>query len=192
MAKGTIPNIYNSFLLLIKEKGIDQVTVKDLINKCDINHKTFYYHFNSLDDLCSHLLLDELKDTLNNRFYHDNWKDGAKDCLSYLEKNKFLTCTLYKSKYWNLISRKIKTYLSSNIINTVNQAIEMHAGNGKHIKLTKAQEKYMCDFYAGIIVTALESWINSNMNITPSKYADFLHSFFNHNMFPVLDILNEH
>ena len=40
--------ISSAFVNMVKQKGIDKVTVKALIDACHISRQTFYYHFQDL------------------------------------------------------------------------------------------------------------------------------------------------
>ena len=62
------PMIAEAFIRLSKQKNIDKITVKDLVEACGISRQTFYYHFQdileviewSLDQAFSHLLEQSL------------------------------------------------------------------------------------------------------------------------------------
>lgn len=43
--------IAGTFFEMIKQKGIDKVTVKDLVEQCHISRQTFYYHFQDIVDV---------------------------------------------------------------------------------------------------------------------------------------------
>ncbi|MBR5534130.1 MAG: TetR/AcrR family transcriptional regulator C-terminal domain-containing protein [Ruminiclostridium sp.] len=43
--------IAETFFAMVKEKGVDKVTVKDLVETCHISRQTFYYHFQDLLDV---------------------------------------------------------------------------------------------------------------------------------------------
>lgn len=40
--------IADTFLQLSKEKRVDKITVKDLVERCGISRQTFYYHFQDI------------------------------------------------------------------------------------------------------------------------------------------------
>ena len=37
--------IKNSFIKLLTERPISQITVKDIVEDCGVNRNSFYYHF---------------------------------------------------------------------------------------------------------------------------------------------------
>lgn len=45
MAMHTRGAIIDSFWVLLNEKSLDKITVKDIIELAEINRNTFYYHF---------------------------------------------------------------------------------------------------------------------------------------------------
>ena len=42
------PMIADAFLKLSKEKNIDKITVKDIVDECGISRQSFYYHFQDI------------------------------------------------------------------------------------------------------------------------------------------------
>lgn len=43
--------IADAFFVMVKERGIDKITVKDLVETCHISRQTFYYHFQDILDV---------------------------------------------------------------------------------------------------------------------------------------------
>lgn len=50
--------IQNTFCDMLREMDYAQITIKDLTNRAMINRKTFYLHYNSLDELLGRLQMD--------------------------------------------------------------------------------------------------------------------------------------
>ena len=40
--------IKNSFIKLLTERPISQITVKDIVEDCGVNRNSFYYHFQDI------------------------------------------------------------------------------------------------------------------------------------------------
>ncbi|HBM70848.1 MAG TPA: TetR family transcriptional regulator, partial [Firmicutes bacterium] len=49
----TLRSVYESFSILLKEKGYGKISAKDLIEKANISRSTFYAHFKSIKDVLS-------------------------------------------------------------------------------------------------------------------------------------------
>lgn len=51
MANFTKRAIRDSFVKLLNERPLSQITVKDIVDDCGVNRNTFYYHFRDIPDL---------------------------------------------------------------------------------------------------------------------------------------------
>ena len=51
MSSFTKKAIVESFLKLLKEKPVEKITIKDIVEDCGINRNTFYYHFDDIPSL---------------------------------------------------------------------------------------------------------------------------------------------
>lgn len=51
MAQFTKTAIIESFLHLLETRSIEKITVKDIVEDCGVNRKTFYYYFKDIYDL---------------------------------------------------------------------------------------------------------------------------------------------
>ena len=60
MAKFTKDAIIRSFVILLEKKNFEKITVKDIVDDCGINRKTFYYYFADIYDLAEYLLRSEV------------------------------------------------------------------------------------------------------------------------------------
>ena len=58
MSPYTKQAIKNSFLKLLNERPLSQVTVKAIVEDCGINRNTFYYHFADIASLATEIITD--------------------------------------------------------------------------------------------------------------------------------------
>ena len=56
MSKETKQLIAETFVELSRQKSIDKVTVKDVVEACHVSRQTFYYHFQDLTDVMEWML----------------------------------------------------------------------------------------------------------------------------------------
>lgn len=67
MSNLTQKAIKDTFLELLDEKPLNQITVKELVGRCGINRNSFYYHFQDIPALLGELV-KELFDTLIGKY----------------------------------------------------------------------------------------------------------------------------
>lgn len=51
----------DTFLSLLQKKNISKITISEIVNLCEINRKTFYYHFTDVYDLFEWYLNNEVQ-----------------------------------------------------------------------------------------------------------------------------------
>lgn len=73
-------NINFAFLQLMKQKGISKITIKELCDLADINRKTFYTYFNTVDDV-----LSEIENEIINDFQNRIMKLKIKKSLTTIQ-----------------------------------------------------------------------------------------------------------
>ncbi len=56
--------ISEKFVSMASSKSIDKITVKALIEECDISRQTFYYHFKDIMDVIEWSVNKKMEDTL--------------------------------------------------------------------------------------------------------------------------------
>ena len=56
MSPYTKQAIKNSFLKLLNERPLSQVTVKAIVEDCGINRNSFYYHFQDIPSLIEEII----------------------------------------------------------------------------------------------------------------------------------------
>ena len=60
MANFTRRAIKEAFTSLLEERPLNDITVKDIVERCGINRKTFYNHYRDIPDLMEKILTDEV------------------------------------------------------------------------------------------------------------------------------------
>ena len=80
----TKKNIRQTFLQLLSEKSLTQLTVKELSEQADINRKTFYMYYSNIEDILSELE-DELVQKLVLVFEKELFDREVFDSYSFFE-----------------------------------------------------------------------------------------------------------
>ena len=57
----TKTNIKKAFIELLKEKSFQEITVRELSERADINRKTFYAYYTGMEELLA-AVMDEMQD----------------------------------------------------------------------------------------------------------------------------------
>ena len=77
-------------LLLLEKKQLSKITVSELVSLCNINRKTFYYHFTDVYDLFEWYLDGELEKALNAINPLDDFDSAITYSMNYMHENTLL------------------------------------------------------------------------------------------------------
>ena len=115
--KRTLRSIRSAFYQLVMEKDYDDISITDLTNLAEINRKTFYLHYSSLDDLANEIKEEIVSDILE-KIRKDAENLDVAGCLHrfyhYLEecdgvKQKLLCDPHYHVFYEDVTDALLKT-----------------------------------------------------------------------------------
>lgn len=88
MARFTKDAIMKSFLKLLEKKSFEKITVKDIVEDCGVNRKTFYYYFADIYDLASQVFKSMILELAQNISPDMTVEETMEAFCDLLEKNK--------------------------------------------------------------------------------------------------------
>ena len=112
----TRKSIHQAFEEMICEMDYQDITVRELTNRAMINRKTFYLHYNSLDDL-----LEEFQNDLTQDFILKTNKFRKPFDLKKITREFFLVCEsskLYERLICSKSYQNISKQITENIMNS--------------------------------------------------------------------------
>ncbi len=107
MAQFTKKAITDTFLELLNEKRLDRITVKDIVARCGVSRKTFYYYFDDIYDLLEKCLEDMKQEAVSKINDIDSFEAELLRLAGFVLNNKKAVYHIYNS-----VSRdKLEDYL---------------------------------------------------------------------------------
>ena len=97
MADFTKKAICKSFLKLLNDKPLKQITVKDIVEDCGVNRNTFYYHFQDIPALIENILLEDSRRLLEENRNLESVEDCLYVIISFILDNRKAVLHAYKS-----------------------------------------------------------------------------------------------
>ena len=87
----------NTLKELMKHKPFSKITVSELIRECNINRKTFYYHFEDIYALLKWVLEQETFEVVKQYDFISKQQEAFLFVIQYVEKNAFFLNCAYDS-----------------------------------------------------------------------------------------------
>lgn len=157
----------------LREKPLDKITVQELTDKCGLTRNTFYYHFNDVYDLLSHIFLDEME-YLRVRYAEiKDWEDGLEYGLNYLYEHRQAVKNINESNSRDLISRYI-----IHVANEHSTAVVSLQYDDPNHTLDPSTLNIVAKFYKAALLGALLDWISTDMKEHPSELAKYYNAMF--------------
>lgn len=135
---------------IMKHKAFSKITVSELIKDCNLNRKTFYYHFEDIYGLLKWMLEQEAFEVVKQFDLLVDYKDAFDFVIHYVETNSFFLNCIYDS-----VGRdQLKRFFYQDFI-VLTQKIVQDAAAQLEVSLDASFERFLCNFYTEAIAGML-------------------------------------
>lgn len=160
MSQTTKKALAASLEKLLMEKPLDKITVIDIVEDCEVNRQTFYYHFQDIYDLVEWIFNKKTAEILEGKKSYDTWQQGFQQIFDYVLKNKPLILNTYRS-----VSREqMESYLYNITYHLLIGVVEEKAAD---IPVREEDKQFIADFYKYAFVGLVLDWIRRGMKDDP-------------------------
>ena len=164
MAKQTQKFIMSTFMQLLESESLDKITVRDIVDECEINRNTFYYHYSDIYDLLDDVFRVETEkfmseDVDENTTFGEEYERAARFVLKY----KKAILHIYDSKKRDVLQNYLETLAFSFISRFVKKEAD---GYG----LPDEDIDYITGFYTHAIVGNTLGWIKRKLPSGQEKF----------------------
>ncbi len=97
MANFTKKAIKDTFIKLLNDRPLSQITVKDIVETCGINRNSFYYHFQDIPSLIEEIVIEETDRIIAEYPTLDTLEMGYNAVIDFAEKNRLAILHIYRS-----------------------------------------------------------------------------------------------
>lgn len=132
---------------LMEKKPFAKITVGDICEVCEMNRKSFYYHFKDKYDLVNWIYYTECVTVLKEKEFHTGW-DLMDDLCSYFYENR----TFYRATLMIEGQNSFSEYLWDFLISVIEEDVERVFGKDE-------AESFFVDFYADAYIAAIKRWL---------------------------------
>lgn len=164
MAKQTQKFIMSTFMQLLENESLDKITVRDIVEECEINRNTFYYHYSDIYDLLDDVFRVETEkfmseDVDEKTTFGEEYERAARFVLKY----KKAILHIYDSKKRDVLQNYLETLAFSFISRFVKKEAD---GYG----LPDEDIDYITGFYTHAIVGNTIEWIKRKLPSGQEKF----------------------
>ena len=137
------------------KKSFSSITVSELVQECNINRKTFYYHFKDIYDLLKWTLEVDEAELITKMYAQGDYSTCIEYLMDHIEKNRYLITCASNSMGQIGLRRMFET----DFIKLTEQIIER--GEEKlGYQLDGERKEFLVRFYAYGTATIILDWMN--------------------------------
>lgn len=145
------------------KKPFDKITVRDILEDCDISRQTFYYHFEDMYDLLTWLFETELISLLQESENVLTWDEGILLVLRYVEQNRAVCLCAYHSIGRDELHRMFHEQTAAMVDRFVENVRQDYP------KATDEDTAVITDFISLALVSILVEWMKTPKGRTPEE-----------------------
>lgn len=134
--------IASSLKKFMAVKPLSKITVSEIVADCNINRKTFYYHFEDVQSLLKWTLEQEAVEVFKSFDLLLDYDEAVNFVIDYVEENKHILNCAYDSMGRDELRRFFYNDFSGIVMNIVNKVEEIEG-----IKVSDDFKKFISDFY---------------------------------------------
>lgn len=141
----------------MKTKPFSKITVRELIEECGVNRKTFYYHFQDIYALLRWLFEEEAIQVVKQFNLLLDWEEAIGFTCDYIQENRDVLQCAYES-----IGRDIlKRFFFSDFIGII-ESVVSDSEKRMNRFLPSALKSYYCKFLTEAIAGMMLSYIEED------------------------------
>jgi len=153
----------DALVVLILEKGYDGITIKDITERADVAHATFYRHYRDKDELLARKLVEIVQEI--EAFTHEPSLQDAEGYLifKHAQENSTLYRILLSSPGTTHVRKRVNETIANNILR-----------NCKPLRATRRgiiPPEIAAYHIAGSLLLLIEWWLNHDMPYQPHHMA---------------------
>lgn len=185
MSQTTKRALAASLKKLLSHKPLDKITVTDIVEDCEVNRQTFYYHFKDIYDLVEWTYSNEGTRAIGSKKTYDTWQMGFLQTFEYVLENREFVKNTYNS-----ISREhLENFLYNETYNLLLDVIEEKSAG---MSVRDDDKAFIANFYKYAFVGLMLEWIKAGMKEKPSVIIDRLSILIYGDVTGALEKFNHH
>ena len=161
MAPSTKLALSNSLKRLLQKKFLDDITVKEIVEDCEVNRQTFYYHFQDIYDLLHWFLEHETAEALQPC---TSWQEALMAAFRYIQNNHALVYHIYRSSGREHLDCQLFTLSRTLVVKLLENA-------SSRLDLSEQDQEFLVDFYMYALAGTMLGWLAEDMKEESDKLA---------------------
>ena len=169
----------------MKKKPFQKITVSELIEDCNVNRKTFYYHFEDIYALLKWTFEQEAIEVVKHYDLLVDYEEAITFVMDYVEENSYIINCAYDSIGRDELKRFFSSDFSTVVLSVIEQAQRIA---GKEID--EGYRNFLCSFYVEALTGMLIDWIKDREKKNRKVVIDYISYTLRYSLMGILEAYN--
>ena len=172
MSNFTEKAIKESFIKLLEEKPLSQITVKQIVEGCGINRNSFYYHFADIPALIESLVMEEAGLIMAQHPTVESLEDALNAVFDFAFEHRRAILHIYKSVNREIFERYLWN-VCDHVVNAYGKTLpEQETASQEDKELIGRFYKSAC---FGLVIEWLEGRMKGDVRSSISRFCQLHH-----------------
>ena len=149
--------IRDTFLSLLEEHPLSEITIKDIVSRCGINRNTFYYHYQDLPALIEEIVREEAESVIEKYPSVSSIVECFDVLTEFASHRKRAIMHIYRSLNREVFERHLMRVSEAIVQKYVDTALTEDAVRG-------ADKQAIVDYYKCVCFGLILQWLNIGMD----------------------------
>lgn len=143
----------------MKSKKFSAITISEIVEACEVNRKTFYYHFQDIYGLLKWVIEQEAIEVVKNFDFIADTEKALRFIMDYVDKNDYIVNSVIDSMGY----KELREFLYQDLFSVIYEVVEQ--GEREIGVSTDPQfKRFMTEFYTDASVGMIVEWARNRMN----------------------------
>lgn len=166
----TKKSIREAYIALLQEKDTPKITITEIARRADIDRKTFYLHYDSIEDVVHEFGRHEMERLIlqleQNEFF-ENVSDVAvlfRTLNELMEENIKLYRHIAETPSFSFLWGEIKNIIKASLIETMEERLD----------ISQEELEIYAEFYASGTIGTYLQWLRGELPVTDERLAEII------------------
>lgn len=165
--------IKSSFIKLLNERPISQITVKEIVDDCGVNRNSFYYHFQDIPSLLEEIVVELADKVIASQPEDASFEEQISGALNQIVKHKRAIYHIIRgsnsnSEFYELQLMRICEYVTRSYINSRDYSVDV----------PEEDMEYIVNFMKNLTFGQIMDWIYHDMSYDIAEHSTRLYRMF--------------
>lgn len=151
----------------MEKKSLSKISVREIIEDCGVNRKTFYYHFQDINDLVKWMFEQEAIEVVKQYDLMINYEDAIRFAMDYIEKNKHVCNCAFDA----LGRDELKRFFYKDFIGIIGGMVDQLA---EGLNVPQDYITFVVTLYTEALASFLIDWIRNKSNRDKEKVIKYI------------------